>query len=72
MSPNHFGFASLITVKNRQLSIVPLNFDCSRGKFDYSRAFGSESVKSLRCCIYYAYNFRMLTTVDLVEHENIL
>ena len=75
MSPNHFGFVSLITVKNRQLSIVPLNFDCClavNGKFDFSRAFDSESVKSLGCCIYHAYNFRMLTTVDLVEHENIL
>ena len=39
------------------------------GKFDYSRAFGSESVKSLRCCIYHAYNIKMPTTVDLVDHE---
>ena len=35
MSPEHFEikkqrFASLITVKNRQLSTVPLNFDYSR------------------------------------------
>ena len=35
MSYKHFEikkerFASFITVKNRQLSTVPLNFDCSR------------------------------------------
>ena len=35
MSHEHFEiknilFASLITVKNRELSTVPLNFDCSR------------------------------------------
>ena len=35
MSPEHYEIkkqrlASLITVKNRQLSTVPLNFDCSR------------------------------------------
>ena len=34
MSPEHFEikkqrFASLITIKSRQLSTVPLNFDCS-------------------------------------------
>ena len=50
MSPEHFEIkkpqrvASLITIKNRQLSTVPLNFDCSRGlavngKFDYSRVW---------------------------------
>ena len=48
MSPEHFEikkqqkFASLVTVKNRQLSTVPLIFDYSRGlavngKFDYRR-----------------------------------
>ena len=35
MSPEHFEikkhrFPSLITVKDRQLSTVPVNFDCSR------------------------------------------
>ena len=46
MSPEHFEikkkiFASPITVKNRQLSTVPLNFDCLavNGKFDYSRVW---------------------------------
>ena len=30
MSPEHSRFASLITVKNRKLSTVPVNFDYSR------------------------------------------
>ena len=42
------GFASLITVKNRQLSTVPVNFDCSRvwqwTVNSTTVAFGSESV----------------------------
>ena len=42
-------FACRITVKNRQLSTVPLNFDCSLGLAvngnSTTVAFGSESVK---------------------------
>ena len=45
-------FASLITVKNRQLSTVPLNFDWSRvpqwTEYSTTVAFGSESVKTER------------------------
>ena len=43
-------FASLITVKSRQLSTVPINFDCSRvwqwTVYSTTVAFGSESVNA--------------------------
>ena len=39
---------SLITVKNRQLSTVPLNFDYSRARLAVNTvAFGSESVNTM-------------------------
>ena len=55
MSPEHFEIKNKdlppfnITIKNRQLSTVPLNFDCSRvwqwTVNSTTVAFGSESVQ---------------------------